>query len=371
MPVRFKKLMICIVLPILFGNSATNAQLLEDSSTLNQVKKNIDYIYNQQFNNANEIFLKIQKSYPGHPVIYLLRGLQTYWINYPMLATSPARTSFEKDLRQCIQLSKKNKNPKCDAEYLLYNLCARGMLLKFYDDNSLTSNVIPLASSTYVHLSSSFKFTNGCTDLYYYTGVYNYYREAYPNAYPIYKSLLFLFPHGNIKTGLKEIHNAALNAVVLRAESYFILTWIYLNFENNYFKAIKYSKSLHEMYPNNILYMATYIKNLLLIKQYDEAETEINVSLKVSDNKYLQQQLIIFKGILQEKKYHDNKLAKQYYTLGINNISSFGGYGNEYASYAYFGLSRISYIKNETSTGKQFREKAMKLAAFKNNNFDK
>jgi len=51
---------------------------------------------------------------------------------------------------------------------LLYDLCARGMLLKFYDDNSLTMDVIPLVTSSYSPLTRSFKFTQDCTDLYYF-----------------------------------------------------------------------------------------------------------------------------------------------------------------------------------------------------------
>ena len=72
--------------------------------------------------------------------------------------------------------------------------------------------------------------------------------------------------------GLKELHTAALNSVVLKGESYFLLTWIYLNYERNYPTALYYCKSLHELYPDNVLYLAIYLKNLLLMKQYDEAE---------------------------------------------------------------------------------------------------
>jgi len=368
---RFKILTTCIILSISFGTTMARAQVLHDPNTLNLIKDEIDCIYNLQFKKSQILYLKIQKLYPKHPVLFLLRGLQTYWENYPILTSTPVRASFEEDLRQCIQLSKKSTNPANEAEYLLNNLCARGMLLKFYDDNHLTMDVIPLATSSYKYLSNSFNFINESKDLQYYTGVYNYYREAYPNAYPVYKSLLFIFPHGNMKTGLKEIQNAAINAVVLRAESYFILSWIYLNFENNYLQALKYSNALHEMYPDNMVYIITYVKNLLLLKRYDEVEKLITISQKETENKYFQAQFIIFKGILQEKKYHDNNLAKQYYTLGISKISPFGGYGNEYAAYAYFGLSRISNTKNETSISKQLREKAMKLTSFKNISFDR
>ena len=77
------------------------------------------------------------------------------------------------------------------------------------------------------------------------------------------------------------------------------------------------------------------------------------------------------KGILQEKRYLDNKLAQQYYYKGINDISIFGRYGNEYAAYAYFGLSRISEDNGEKHTRKIYRKEALKLADFKKINFDK
>jgi len=370
-PKRFKVLTACVLLPIFLGTSTTNAQLFQDSATMNLIEKDIDCIYNMQFANAQENYLKIKKSYPGHPVLLLIKGMQTYWKNYPLLSTTPAHVLFEEDLRQCIRLSEKNRVPAYEAEYLLTNLCARGMLLQYYNENNLTWDVIPLVTSTYGNLRHAFDFTNACTDLQYYTGVYNYYREAYPKANPGYKPLVFLLPSGNMKAGLKELQNAAINGVVLRAESYYLLAGIYLNFENKYQQAVYYCKTLCRLYPDNVVYLAQYIKNLLLLKQYDEAEKLIITSQKETENKYFQAQLIIFKGILQEKKYHDNNLAEQYYHSGISKLSLFGAYGDECASYGYFGLSRMSYIKSEAGSSKQFRGKAMELAAFKNISFDK
>ena len=113
----------------------------------------------------------------------------TYWENFPLLNTCPAKDSFEEDLRQCIKIAEKNSYPEHEAEYLLANLCARGFLLMYYSDNNLVMEVIPLATSTYKYMRRSFDFTSVCTDLYYFTGVYNYYRDAYPKAYPVYKPL--------------------------------------------------------------------------------------------------------------------------------------------------------------------------------------
>jgi tetratricopeptide (TPR) repeat protein len=217
----------------------------------------------------------------------------------------------------------------------------------------------------------SFDFAPLCNDLYYFTGLYNYYREAYPKAYPVYQSLAILFPDGDIEKGLKELQSVAANSVVLRAEAYFLLAWIYLNYENNYSEALYYCKSLYELYPDNLLYRAIYIKNLLLINRYDEAEKLINAEYKGGENLYSQAQLSIVKGILQEKKYFDNDLAQQYYTDGISAISGYGKYGNEFAAYAYYGLSRISEANGDKHTSRTYRKEATKLAAFRKISFDK
>jgi hypothetical protein len=352
------------------GFASVNAQILRDTGTLNMVKKNVDFIYNLQFNNAHEVYTKIVRVYPQHPIVFLLRGIMTYWENYPMLYTSLSRASFEEDMFQCIRLSESNKNPDYEAEYLLANLCARGMLLMFYDDNDLIMEVLPLTTSTYKHLKRAFDLTTICSDLLYFTGGYNYYREAYPRAYPVYKPFLMFFPSGNTELGIKELQKACANSFVLKAESYSLLSSIYLNFENKYPESLYYYRILHYQYPDNELFVNMYVKNLLLVKQYNEAERLILSSHDSKGNKFYQAQSMILNGILLEKKYHDYKQAQQNYTSGIRIISSFGKYGNAFAAYAYFGLSRISGFNGETHTKKIYRKEAMKLTDFKNINFD-
>jgi hypothetical protein len=366
-----KIFIVCIGFSLFPGTSMLKAQILKDTATLNLVKKNIDYIYNLQFSNALETYKKIIKAYPEHPIVFLIRGMMTYWENYPLHNKTSAQVSFEEDMRQCIKLSEAHNDPVHEAEYLMSNLCARGFLLLFYSDNDLIMEVIPLATSSYKYLMRSFDFTTSCPDLYYFTGVYNYYREAYPIVYPVYRSLVFPFPKGDMVKGLRELQLSATKSVALRAESYVLLSGIILNFENRYTEAIYYNKTLYEQYPQNPLYQTNYIKNLLLIKQYGEAEKLMSALPEEPENKYLHAQLLIFKGILQEKKYHNNKLAQQYYNTGLGIISFFGHYGDDYASYAYFGLSRISDVNGDKHISKIYRKEALKLSDFTEINFDK
>jgi hypothetical protein len=249
-------------------------------------------------------------------------------------------------------------------------LCARGLLLLFYSDNDLNIELFPLATSTYKYIRRSFDYTSIYTDFYYFTGIYNYTREVYPETYPVYKPLAILFPKGDRLNGIKDLQKAAGNSVFLRAESLSYLSEIFIRFENNYQQATYYNKTLYELYPDNLNYKAEYIKNLLLIKRYDEAEKLIISSESKRNNQFYIAQLTIFKGILKEKKYHDNKTAQELYMEGVREITLFGNYGDEFAAYAYFGLSRISESNGDKNYTKLYRKLANELADLKKVNFD-
>jgi hypothetical protein len=368
---RCKMYAVFLILLLCLSSATLNGQFLRDTTSMNLIKRGIDYVYNFQFKNAEKVSAELGKRYPGHPLTYLFKGMMTYWENYPLITTSAARESFEEDMRKCIELCDNYKKPSAEEEILLVNLCARGFLLLFYTDNDLSFDVFPIATSTYQYIRRSFDFTSNFSDFYFFTGVYNYYREAYPEAHPVYKTLAFLFPKGSKVKGLDDLKIVANNSIILKAESYSFLTEIFLSFENNFQQATYYSKSLHTIYPDNPEYLGNYIKNLLLIKMYNEAEKEIESSKSYFKNTFFQAQVTIFNGILQEKKYHNITQAQKFYIKGIKDISVFRSYGEEYAAYAYFGLSRISELEGENDNEKTYRKLAMKLADFKNINFDK
>jgi hypothetical protein len=364
-----KKITIIITGLLLFIGSNCNlhAQVLKDTATLKLMCRGVDYIYNLQFDQAREIYKSIVAKYPEHPMIYVYKGLITYWENYPLTPDAPLRATFEKDLLYAIDLCDKIDNTNYEAEYLLSNIGARGLLLLFYADNDLTKDVMSVASGTYQYVKKSFDYTKTYADFYFVTGLYNYYREVYPVAHPVYKPVAMLFPRGNKEKGLKEMQYASKNAIILKAEAFSFLSGIYISFENDFQQAYQYSKALHELYPRNYQYLAVYIKNLLLVKKYNEAEGLLKSTAK-GNNAYYQAQLCILNGILQEKKYKNSKTANYFYTKGVKDIAQFGTLGSEFMAYGYYGLSRISLDKHQK---KAFRKQAIELAVFENVNFDK
>jgi hypothetical protein len=359
-----------IALFSLLTSTTINAQILSDHASIKLIKKGIDCIYNLKLDSAKEVYKKLNQLYPESPVVLIFKGTITYWENYPLLSTSSARTSFEEDMRSSIEQSEKNNNPSYEPEYLLANLCARALLMSFYADNDLSRDVFSLAASTYKLIRRSFGFTMVYNDFYFFTGLYNYYREAYPRAHPLYKSVAFLFPKGNRELGLKELQTASTNAVLLKAVSAYFQSIILMYYEINYQQALFCSNQLHELYPDNLEYLTVYLTNLLLLKKYDEAESLIQSSGIDDGNSYYKAKLSVFNGILQEKKYHNLVQAQEFYSTGIRDIADFGAYGFEFAAYAYFGLSRISEINGDKHSQKIYRKKANELAEIKKINFD-
>ncbi len=367
---KFKIFFKCTILIFCLGTSSINGQILQDTASLNLIKRGIDSIYNMQFTYSEQVYRKISQMYPEHPIVILFKGIQTYWENYPLLPSSSASKPFEKEMQSCISLCEKNNNPSYEAEFLLANLCARGLLLTFYANNELNNEVFPLTTSTYQYIRKSFDYTSYYSDFYFFTGLYDYYREVYPKMHPLFKPFALLFPKGSRIKGLKDLQIAAQNSIMLKAESFSDLSYVYISYENNYQQALSFSKYLYDLYPSNPEYLAEYIKNLLLIKNYDEAENLALSSEPQQANPFYKAQLLIFNGIIQEKKYHNNTLARQYYNRGIRDISNFGDYGNEFAAYAYFGLSRICDATKEKECKKIYRKQAFKLADVKKIDFD-
>ena len=369
MATRLKIMLISAILILCNFTSILNSQILGDSASLRLLKKGISQVYNYQFSEARKSFNAVLKVYPNHPVKQLSNAMIIYWENYPLLAYSEIRKQFENDLLKCIEISETNYPPD-EEEYLLVNLSARALLMRFYKDNNLIVPLFPLALTTYQYIARASNFTSHYRDFYFFTGLFSYYRKAYPEYYPGYASLAERFPSGDRGKGLSQLQIAADSSQVLSAESMSVLSGIFVKFENNYQMAEMYNKALFELYPANPGFREEYIKDLLLTGKYDEAEKLIVASTPDADNPFFRIQINILTAILKEKKYNDYEQAEALYSSGARDMTIFGVYGAEYGAYANFGLSRISSAKNDQRDMRIYRKKANSLAVSKNVNFD-
>lgn len=368
-----KNLLKCIFAVVVCLHSLTaKTQILRDTAAIRILTDGMHSVYNLELDKATAAYEYLSRLYPGHPVLNLYYGMKIYWENFPMSPYSQARRDFEMEMRKCIEISGKDRypSPQYEAEYLLSNICARGFLMLFLSDNDLSSEVVPIVTSSYRILMRTFNFTSTCPDFYYFTGVYNYYRDAYPQVYPIYRAVAFMFPPGDLELGLRQLELCGKNSIALKAEAISILSWIRINFEANFSEALPWSEHLSVQYPSNPLYKVYYIKNLLLLKKYEDAERVINNIGIAGDNRFCRAAITIFNGIIQEKKYRNDDAAASLFRNGIGKLSEFGAFANEYTGYGYMGLSRISERQGNAQERRINHRKAMDLIDFKRITFD-
>lgn len=369
MPLLSKSLKFIILILFLSLHAGNiESQVLQDTAALNLVKATVDQIYNMQFSDAAETTRQIGKKYPEHPVVYLLKGMILYWEGYPLISGSEESREFENQMKLCIS-SSEDPGPDNEAEYLLANLCARGSLLGFYTGNDLQSKVISIGRSTYRKLRRAFDFTGTYPDFLFFTGLYNYYREAYADAHPVYRPILALFPRGDKERGMYELRRAFRLSIFLKAEASTFLSSNYKYFENDFANASYFSRLIFRNYPENIIYRINCIEDLILVKKYDEAGKLISAASPGPAGRYYQAQIIILHAILSEKNKDLDK-AEQDYRRGIEMISEFSNYGNQYTAYAYFGLSRISAARNDNNSQRIFHRRALDLTDFDNVTFN-
>lgn len=344
-------------------------QVLKDTESLAIVKKTVDHIYNMRFPEAVEVSDSINIKYPGHPVYLLLRGLIIYWREYPLLTNSEFTSEFEKLMYDCIEKCEE-PDQENEAEFLLANLCARGSLLGYYAGADLHSKAFSLGRSTYRLLRRSFGYKEEFPDFNFFTGLYNYYREAYPEAHPLYKPVFSLFPSGDKQKGLEDLQIAFDGSIFLKAEAATFLSSINKFFENDFEKSGYYSEVIFKYYPGNIVYLLNCIEDQLLTKKYEEAEKLLAHRLTRNENVYFQAQLNVLNGILYEKKYKDFDKAETLYLQGIEKLRGFSSYGKQYMAFAYYGLSRISGSRNDNQNQRIYRRRANDLTDFRSVNFD-
>ena len=93
-----------LIVSLFLSGKESGAQILQDESAVDLIKKGISHIYNLEFSDAQEILNKIISEYPEHPVTYMYKGLMIYWQNYPLTPLVPVYKGFKLQLQTCMRL---------------------------------------------------------------------------------------------------------------------------------------------------------------------------------------------------------------------------------------------------------------------------
>jgi len=359
-----KKYLLVIAALLYAGTAPAQQILLERKEEVVLTKKALGMIYNFEFDSASAIISELEKITGPHPGIPLLQALSIFWECQPLARGSDQYYKYEKLLLQSAELSEQFlKKDEMDLEGVFFSLAAYGYLASFYADEGNPLKAISNARKAYVSLKKGFTLMDEFKEFYFTTGLYNYYREKYPENHPIYKPFMWLFASGDKRLGLDQLKKASREAVFTRIEAYYYLFHTYLRYEKDPATALIYTSKMVEKHPRNPAFKAYHAEALAAAGRYEEASPIVN-QLKNETNPFYTLPAAILDGLMLEKKEKQLEQAEASYRKALDMAEKAGFDTDHYAAMAWAGLARIADKKGEKNKAREFYSKALKLSSY-------
>jgi tetratricopeptide (TPR) repeat protein len=351
----------CMLLLHFAGTPGTEAGdrsiFMDDTAMATAVKHALDEAYSFRPENAQGVLERLREEYPDHPVTPFFEGLVYYWKYYPMIPGKKYSKEFEEAMQRSWRLAEQRlvKDPY-DIDGVFFNLTARSFIVMYFADNGKPYKAIAHIKTIYREILKGMDLKESFREFYFLVGLYNYYVEAWPEAYPVYKPVTLLLKDGNKEAGLDMLHWASQHTLFHRGEASMFLSLIYLNFEQNIDSARAISSRLYRKYPENPYYAAKYAEILLLSEEYDKA-LEVIEELSGMDA-FSRMRAIIYRGVYEEKAMRNYTGAAGLYRQGLDLSGEFGPLADYTRAHAYIGLSRYYNREGDNRKAKYYYRKA-------------
>ncbi|WP_144017407.1 hypothetical protein [Ekhidna lutea] len=353
-----KKVITAFLLSVAFYSPA---QVFERGYVQNLVKRGTDHIYNASPDSAEYYIAKAEKHLPYHPVIPLMRAMSILWVNIPTISEE-LFLEMEYHLDSAVSLAVKNDPELEDPEMIFFAMASYGLLAEYYADQGYTMRAVGEANRAYGLMKKGFEIVDEYPEFLLTTGLYNYFREKYPEKHPIYKPLLWFFRNGDMELGLNQLKRATKESFLTRVEAHVYLSYIYLRYEFEPKLAQTYLSALCEKYPNNYYAKAKYLESLANPTDFKQAPIDIIYSLIKHESPYYKLAGYVFLGYLEEKIIKNQKKAEYAYRLALDYGKTIPSHGEFFKSFGYVGLGRILVEKGEKDEAREMLDLSLKYA---------
>lgn len=319
------------------------------------VKQGINYIYNFEFDRSEAVIEQLRGSMNQSAIPELMKALQIFWSNYPIHLHEEEFEIYQnyliKAYNKSMELVEQKPN-NYEAQFLA--MASQGLLAESYAESGSSFKAVGAAKRAYNFVKEGSNNINQFPEFYVSTGLYNYYREYYPDTYPIYRPFMSFFMKGDRELGIQQLAIASREASISHVIAKFYLSYIYMRYEYLPGEALTQGRNLHREYPNNDLFTAIYLESLIINKLYIQA-APIARKLQRNSNPYFRIHGDVFMGIIQEIQYSNPKLAEKLYRKALE-ISESDKNMLHLEALAYLGLGRIYQQKNDPKARDYFKE---------------
>lgn len=341
--------------------SAQKPSLFDNPYKMELVNDAGFYIYNNEFSKADSAIAVLEEKLSGHPIIYLLKALNISWKEMPIRTTSKVFPAHYAQLQKVIESSLALQEiDEYDQDGIFFEMSARGLLTEYYAREGTYLKSLGEARKMYGLAKAGFDFVDENKEFLFYTGLYNYFREMYPDRHPIYKPFVWVFKSGNIELGLEQLDQATKEAKLTRIEASLYLSYIYLRYENEPVKALGYLDELVETYPNNNYFKSKLLECLIVKSNYSRAFS-LFTELMAEEDPYYKMCGEVYYGLYQEKLLKNISLSEKYYKQGLSTGEHYSDKGLYFRCLAYIGLGRINEGRGNTNEARTYFEHVLEI----------
>lgn len=355
-------LLIILCAPCLFGQEQAHLPLFSSRSKTKMVQQCVDHLYNMEFSRAKDILEDIKVALPGHPAIDMIEALLISWQEMPFNAHSPGyRKHIEKLQEVIVKAEAILKDDAFNQEGIFFAMSARGLLAEYYADEGSYMKAVSEAKQTYDYIKKGFELTDENPEFLFTVGLYNYFRETYPERHPIYKPFLWFFKSGDRELGLRQLEQACRQGVLTKVEANLYTSYIYLRYENQPENAMRFLRRLNKDYTNNPFFRTKLAEALVMNGKYKEAQP-LATELAGNTDAYYRMSGSLFLGIIEERSEGNATNAKKWYLKALSESQDFEYKGEYYKSLAHLGLGRLYRAEGKTDAASEHFNLALEWA---------
>jgi tetratricopeptide (TPR) repeat protein len=341
-------------------------QILQDTQTQVWISEGLNHMYNYEFKEAASDFVKLREKYPQSPAWAMLTAISME-IQYFPLKEFPAQQKqylalLQTANKQAMQLLESSPD---DQEGVFFALISYGYMAAYNADNVGMIDAIGPAKKAYSYMKKSMKLVEKNPEFLYACGMYNFYREVYPDVHPIIKPFMWFFMSGDRKKGLQQMEMATRKSIFTKVEAMYYYAYVHIKYENQFKKSMTYNEVLYEKFPNNLLIQMQRLELLSHLGRYEEARPLAQSLMKQRNPMYAMAGLT-FGGMLGEKHDKDERRAQELYEKAVK-LPYEERFSKEYWAMAYLGLGRIHQRAGQVAKAKECFKKAAKTAEYEIN----
>lgn len=338
--------------------------LMDDKPAMDSMTRAVNLVYNFQFDKASHCLVKYKNKYTNHPAFTLFNSISHFWRSFPIGSKPKEYSTYIRNLNLVISQGEKlaEKYPK-SPEPGFFIMMANLILARHHSEEGEYIKAVNETRRAYAFIKKGFELKSAYPEYYFSTGLYNYYRVAFPENHPVYNSFTVFFPEGNKASGLKDLESATQKSIFSKAESYTFLCMIYMRDQFNIPASLKYSTALHENYPENWIFSIVHAECLLESQNKEQAESIISRLLGRNEPFALLAGYYL-KG-LHERMIGNTDGAKWAFQKALMSATAKDRLSKGYVGLTYNEMAKIAQEEGQLEFAKKYARQALDNCSFK------